>query len=433
MVFAACTSTTYANTDLIVRHICRLRVIRTLKFNSRWAAKLAKQKARREAREQAQRERRAAEELARQEQQERSKVNPFGASANTSTTGAGAGLGGMLFGGASNPFAPAPSEVRAEQQDPPADGSESEDDSEESESERLAEELAIKSDLEAVPKGTSWVTSSTKYPALYLNTIPEPSSSSLSKKLTAQEADLLKKASTAAPGEAGNFDENELEGFAKEGYEKMLLDGIDDTFERFVKRVSVEGRQVVRYEFGGEPIPFHARGAVYSMLWPKAGSTDPKAGEQVSVTRSSFKTSATSGPNTELRDYTDSNIPPCPACGSPRVFEAQLMPNIINTLKADSILAADGTLLSTQPEDTLSEDARRKRDIERALGRALPQAPSAEGEAIKHTGAYLESVTGLVWSTAFVFVCSKDCCIPSAGSNDECWREEFIAAQFEDE
>lgn len=339
----------------------------------------------------------------------------------------------MLFGGASNPFAPAASEVPTEQQDVLKDESDSEDDGEESETERLAEELAIKSDLEAVPASSSWVTSTTKYPALYLNTIPEPSSSSLSNKLTAQEVELLKKASSAAPGEAGNFDETELKGFAKEGYEKMLLDGIDDTFERFVKRVSVEGRQVVRYEFGGEPVPFHARGAVYSMLWPKAGTAQPKAGEHVSVTKSSFKMSTAADRTAEARDYTDSNIPPCPACGSPRVFEAQLMPNLINTLKADTIQAADGSLLSNQGEDTLTDEARRKRDIERALGRALPQAPTGDGEAVKHTGAYLESVTGLIWSTAFVFVCSKDCCIPTSDSDDECWREEFIAAQFEDE
>lgn len=422
-----------------------LKVIRTLKFNTRWAAKLAKQKERRDAREKAQLERRAAEEKIRQEQVERSKINPFGAPATASSQGAQAGLGGMLFGGATNPFATTPSEAEkssTQNTDQIADELDSDDESEESESERLAEELAIKSDLEAVSTSDNWTTKTSRYPALYLNTIPEPSSSSLSKKLTAQESELLKKASVAAPGEAGNFDENELKGFAKEGYEKMLLDGIDDTFERFVRRVSAEGRQVVRYGFDGEPVPFHARGAVYSMLWPKSASARPKAGEHVSVTKSSFGTSDKAGSPPEARQYTNSNIPPCPACGAPRVFEAQLMPNLINTLKAETIRGADGALLtssSIQTDANLSEEARRKRDIERALGRALPEATTADDAAVRHTGAYLESVTGLVWSTAFIFVCSEDCCIPTTHdspkntNNEECWREEFIAAQFEDE
>ncbi|PWY99509.1 hypothetical protein BCV70DRAFT_201075 [Testicularia cyperi] len=422
-----------------------LRVIRILKHNPRWAAKLEKQKAKREAREKLRQEREAAAEKLRKEQEERAKVNPFSSGANAA---AGAGLGGMLFGGSdSNPFAAAPaSEAKPTDSTTPAaaasseapDSDEDEDDysesEEESESERLAEELAIKSALESNPVSAAWVKNSSHYPALYLNTIPEPSSSSRSKKLSAQEAELLKNSSQAS---GVDLDENELKGFAKEGYEKMLLDGIDDTFERFVKRVSVEGRQVVRYEFGGEPIPFHAKGVMYNTLWPKANDRKAVPGEQVAVTKSQFKTNAAIQ-DAEGREYSDSRIPACPACGGRRTFEAQLMPNLINLLKPDTIVGAAKEEDDDQstPSQQLSEQDRRKLEIERALGRKLPSAPSADGTIVQ-TGEYLNSSTGLVWSTAFIYVCENDCCVPntgdSAASSDECWREEFIAAQFEDE
>ena len=211
----------------------RLRVIRTLKYNDRWAAKLEKQRAKRTAREQARKEREAAEAKARREQEERAKVNPFSAAAG----GAGGGLGGMLFGGGSeNPFAAPPAaEAQAQHHDADSEEEAKEDDDddnfsedeEESESERLAEELALKSDLAASqPTAESaWVESSTRYPPLYLNTIPEPSSSSISKKLSKEEAAMLKAAS-ASGALASDGDDADLKGFAKEGYEKMLLDGI---------------------------------------------------------------------------------------------------------------------------------------------------------------------------------------------------------------
>lgn len=414
-------------------------MIRTLKFNRRWAAKLEKQKAKRLAREQAKKEREAAAAKARQEQEERAKVNPFSAP----TAGATGGLGGMLFGGgAENPFAPstaAPASAAAapsEEADAEAEESDEEDDSEdeeESESERLAEELALKSDLASTTPSpaSTWVESSTRYPALYLNTVPEPSSSSISKKLSKEEAAMLKSASASGALATEGGDDSELKGFAKEGYEKMLLDGIDDTFERFLKRVQVEPRQAVRYEFGGEPIAFHAKGKVYDLLWPKEKKV--KAGEGVSVTKGQFKAGEVGQGE---RRFSASGVPPCPDCGSERVFEAQLMPNLINLLKAETIQAADGTLdtsaSSAVEEEAQDDDVKRKTVIEQALGRRLP---NANQDPVKT--CHLDARTGLVWSTAFVFTCKQDCCAPngtqSLPAHDECWKEEFILAQFEDE
>ncbi|GAC97438.1 hypothetical protein PHSY_005024 [Pseudozyma hubeiensis SY62] len=417
--------------------VSSLRVIRTLKFNRRWAAKLEKQKEKRLAREQAKKEREAAAAKAKQEQEERAKVNPFSAPAG----GANAGLGGMLFGGSSdNPFAApaaAPSvaqpttegdsERQASDDDDYDDDSESE---QESESERLAEELALKSDLAAsTPTAESaWVESSTRYPPLYLNTVPEPSSSSLSKKLSKQEAAMLKSASASgALNSTDASDDADLKGFAKEGYEKMLLDGIDDTFERFLKRVSVEPRQAVRYEFGGQPIAFHAKGKIYDLLWPKERSAKP--GQGVTVTKSQF--SAGAGASGE-RSFSSRAVPPCEQCGGERVFEAQLMPNLINLLRAEQIQSADGSLapdtLHTSSASDGDEETKRKAAIEQALGRRLP----SEGGSKQKNGSEevkFDARTGLVWSTAFVFVCKNDCC----RDDDECWQEEVVLAQFEDE
>lgn len=336
----------------------------------------------------------------------------------------------MLFGGGSdNPFAAStPTTAAAETPAPEAqsdseDDDDSEEDEEESESERLAEELALKSDLAASQPdaASAWVESSTRYPPLYLNTIPEPSSSSISKKLSKEEAAMLKSAS-ASGALAQDVDDADLKGFAKEGYEKMLLDGIDDTFERFLKRVSVEPRQAVRYEFGGEPVAFHAKGKIYDLLWPKEAKV--KAGEGVAVTKGQFRSG---GSGEGERVYSTRGVPPCPQCGSERVFEAQLMPNLINLLKADQIQAADGSL-DTDPQSTPTEaqdeEAKRKAAIEQALGRRLPSA--TKDNAGEPT---FDARSGLVWSTAFVFVCAKDCC----ADQQEAWHEEVILAQFEDE
>ncbi|EPQ30411.1 uncharacterized protein PFL1_01937 [Pseudozyma flocculosa PF-1] len=440
-----------------------LKVIRVLKHNPRWAAKLEKQKQRREAREARARER-AEQEAARKAEQERlSKINPFASNASTQAGGAG-GLGDMLFGGGSagagaanaNPFAaaapePAPTSTPTAaygkgDDDQGGDGSSSEDDDDEDEEEeRLAEELQIKADLERkTSKDSAWVKQVPKYPALYLNTVPEPSSSSKAadKKLTSSQAKTLKRDE--------NYDEEELKAWGKEGYEKMMLDGIDDVFERFAKRVGAEGRQAVRYEFGGQPLPFHGRGQLYTKLWPKQSDSSAKPGQPIAVTRGAFAAGAGAA-TAEGGVYDASCIPPCPTCGSARTFEAQLMPNLINLLRPQAIQRGEEQTSSDDDEDGDDDDAelshlsgeeRRRAEIERELGRAIPAPPKANDEA---KGAATEGAeakkprmprrTGLTWSTAMIYVCEKDCCIPVDGSAEEgeTWREEWVGVQFEDE
>ncbi|KAN0064844.1 hypothetical protein ACQY0O_001901 [Thecaphora frezii] len=436
-----------------------LKVIRVLKHNPRWAAKLEKQRQRREAREARACEREAQEAARKAEQERLSKINPFVSKAPVQTS-SGTGLGDMLFGGGSaafasaNPFAgtatasaPVSSagDVNApERKDIESNYSEEdEDEDEDDEEERLAEELQIKADLERKSTPNSdWVKQVPKYPALYLNTIPEPSSSKDEKKLTAAQAKTLK------PDE--DYNDEELKAWGKEGYEKMMLDGIDDVFERFAKRVGVEGRQAVRYEFGGQPLPFHGRGQLYKKLWPKDPAAKPS--QPVAVTRGAFTTSGFAS-SSGMPAYDASCIPPCPACGSARIFEAQLMPNLINLLRPQAIQKGEEQPSNFDDDDDcdsddlshLSGEERRRAEIERELGRTL-SVPHTEGDS-SDAGRKATTMaqdegkprvprrTGLVWSTAMIYVCEKDCCIPADGAAEEgeTWREEWIGVQFEDE
>lgn len=268
---------------------------------------------------------------------------------------------------------------------------------------------------EAAPSHEDWSRTSPRYqPCLYLDTVPEASSSARAgeraqaAKLTAKEAASLK---ASGGGTAANATDEELKGLEKEGYERMLLDGMDEVLEKFIARVGAEGRQVVRYELGGQPLPFSAQGEVFNALWPKKAAVSPSH-----------------------RKYDTSRVPPCEACGGPRTFELQLMPNLVNTLRAERIIGDThvGSLPDTQ--STLDEETRKRRQLEAALGKRLANPPSSDGisRSESTSSTTLDTKTGLVWSTAIIFVCEADCCIPRDQAEGETWREEWVGLQFED-
>lgn len=424
-----------------------MRAVRLLKHNPRWAAKLEKQRQRREIREAREREREERARARQEAEQQRAKVNPFAApKAGDGSSGA------FLFGGApaANPFSstPASSEApktkeldsEAAADDDDAD-EEDDDDASDDEADRLAEELEMKANLADLNLDEDWTRSAARYPPLYLNTVPESSSSAAAAEtLTPSQAKVLK-----SPSDTGDIEE-ELKHWSKEGYEKMFVSGVDDVFERFAKRVGNEGRQCVRYEFGGQPLPFSSSGPLYAQLWPlsqpKSGA---KPGSRVPVTRQQFGPQPPNAcsPTPAGGSYDASGIPPCPACGGPRTFEMQLMPNLVNTLKVEKIeRSANDTDAEDDPYKGLDAEARRKAEIERILGRNLPTPTSTEGVTRTEPSTASQEArdgrlaprTGLHWSTAMVFVCEKDCCLPTEGSQveGETWREEWIGLQFED-
>jgi len=325
-----------------------------LKHNQRWAAKLAKQAERqrvRQEREEA-KKRAEAEAESRRLAQERT-TNPF-----KMGSGGASLLGPSLFG------VPTVTPAASEEARTPVEPEDEDDDGDFDEEERLAEELAIKASLEEQRSQLQedWTRTSSHYTtSLYLNTIPEPR--------RAQDSDV--------PSEPPVPTKEASAGGETEEYEQMTIDGIDDVFERFTRRLGTEARQVVRYEYGGTPLPFSAVGSLYKQLWP-SGWREP---------------------------MDVSSVPPCSHCGAPRVFELQLMPNLANLLRVDKLSDAAGVLSSSNTEE------HRQAEISSLLG-------------LKDTHSDL--CTGIVWSTAVVFVCSRDCC-----SDTEGWAEEWVGLQHE--
>lgn len=386
-----------------------------LTFNARWAVKLEKKKQRQQAKEARQREIQEKKAAREAEVEAKRKNNPF-----TSSAPKMEGLGGALFGGAANPFAA--SSILAEKTDE-ENKSGSKSDSEEDEDEeddQMAEEMAIKASLDSSQRqDLDWSKDAPAYqPAHYLTTYSEPSSSARAYEESKESKKQLKQLK-----ESGGI--GEMKGWESEKYESMMVSGIDETFERFVKRVSPNGKQVVRYEFGGTPLSFHATGPTYEKLWPKQKSTS------TTISGAAFKDSSRSTP----RDYSSEGVSHCPLCGSRRVFEVQLMPNLVNTLRPGSIVGGQ----EGDEEEEKDAEKRKKREIEEAIGHALPDQPDADGitrskpnpvAQVEEDPSKLARRTGLQWSTAMVFVCEKDCRGEDQG---EIWSEEVVEIQLEHE
>ncbi|KAL9940073.1 hypothetical protein V8E36_000778 [Tilletia maclaganii] len=409
-----------------------LRVLRTLTYNPRWAAKLAKEKARREEKERAKAEQAKSASSAATG----GGKNPFA----LQSTGAAPPAGGMLFGGDSD------------DEDKSEDDGDS--DSEAEQAERLAEELQIKATLEEqrsirnerkrkqpasgddgrAADDQAWPEHAEVLayrPPQYLNTIPEPWAADEDEKAAAAKA---KAAGGLEGGKGGS-----------EGYERQLLSGITSTFERFVERVRREPSQVLRYAWDGVPLPYAQRLAL--------GSANSGSNTSPATTAKKAK-------------VTVLDPPPCERCGAPRTFELQLMPNLINLLKPSLLSAesstrrnADSTTsaLVKSELDLEAEKAdvgytpleraerARQREIARALGRAPGEQPNAqtpEGRSGPGPQPELQGrakeIVGLGWATAWVYVCSADCCRPreghdgdGEGGEQETWAEEWIAVEFE--
>lgn len=340
-----------------------------LKHNPRWAAKLEKQRERREAHEKKLAARHAREHAAETTRKQQALAsNPFAPTGDTPLP--------SLFSGSSL-FSTSAPEAPPTSQDTHADAADETEDDEFDEDERLAEELAIKASLEeqraALGEENDWARTAPCYtPALYLNTIPEP----LRESPAAPEP--LDSTLEHAAETGADMDEAD-----EEEYENHNPEGMDSVFERFTERLGTEARQVVRYAFDGKPLPFTSAGALYRQLWPN-GTLDT------------------------------SHVPACPECHAPRVFEAQLMPNLANLLRAEHL---EGVAQDAGAGDA---EARRRAAIATTLGIAMDKDDAASS---------LVFPTGIVWSTAMVFVCSKDCC----PSTNQGWREEWIGVQLESE
>ncbi|KAK0550962.1 hypothetical protein OC845_002426 [Tilletia horrida] len=393
-----------------------LRVVRTLTFNPRWAAKLAKEKAKREEKERSKAQQAAASKPAP------SSKNPF----SLQDSSAANKSGGMLFGGDSD--------------DDEEENEDEDDDEEDDQAERLAEELQIKATLDEYARIRAERRKAAKSdsaeddqiwpqddetrayrPAQYLNTVPEPYAQAEDEKAVAAKA----KASLEEGGKGGG----------SEGYERQLLSGITSTFERFVDRIRREPTQCLRYAWDGTPLPYARR----LILGSEAANTPAQpAGSKPKKT-------------------TVLNPPPCDRCGAPRVFELQLMPNLVNILQPSTLTNASSTTSkrTTDSSQDLDEIEAAKADVgftpseraerarQRAVARALGRAPATSETTVTSTAKDGDTsnrgrdMVGLGWATAWIFVCSADCCRSSSSGeagqeSKETWTEEWVELEFEE-
>ncbi|KAJ6504843.1 programmed cell death protein 2 [Mycena vitilis] len=329
-----------------------LRAWRGLRYNDAYAAKLEKKKAKQQAK-------------AAPPEKSSPKANPFSINAAPGTNPFG--LGAQIFGDSPSPAPPPQAAEEDEGSDPGSDtGSE----------EELLTALAATT-LEESP----W-RSAPSYPALYLSTCSEylPAQPKLKLPPGVQVVDSLDD-----PGK-GSKDVS----WITEAYENSLE--VDQVFERFTKRVGFEGDQCVRYELEGTPLPYASDGVLQSLFPLPPAPLLP-------VTKAAF----TVVPPAK-RTYDPSSIPPCPVCKSKRVFECQLMPNLINVLRS----------AGAEDERKKLTDEERRKLVEQEL-----KGDNSAGSR------------GMEWGTCLIFSCSKDCSLDDSGKETrESWREETVLVQW---
>ncbi|KZT09899.1 uncharacterized protein LAESUDRAFT_694387 [Laetiporus sulphureus 93-53] len=342
-----------------------VRAWRALRYNKKYANKLAKHKAKEEDAARA-----AAAEAAKRSAP---KANPFSMNIASSPP---LGLGARIFGNASA----LPTSV-----DTPAEsGGEvsfygKEDSDEEDNAEDANEDEELVARMQSAHLDHSEWASASAYSPLYLSTESEY---------------VLPERKVKVPAGADDIDEDPGKkgkdaGWALEGYGNSI--NIDHAFERFTKRVGYEGEQCLRYELGGTPLPF-ASDSVFNKLFPLPPSP------AIFVTKAEFMVTPTA-----KRTYTPAAIPPCPHCKGRRVFECQLMPNLINVLKTSTAEKDKGKKIS---------DEERRQEVMRVL-----------------KGGRTADRVGMEWGTCMIFSCERDCSDEAAGA---CWREEVVLVQWED-
>ncbi|KAM5532909.1 hypothetical protein V8D89_013461 [Ganoderma adspersum] len=350
-----------------------VRAWRELRYNRKYAEKLEKKLARLKEKE-VQQAIPAADAMNKTSLQS----NPFAMGAASSPNPFG--LGSQIFGtpalGSSES-----STLDSRTESPDRNGSlsastESESEGEDSEDE---DEDALAAAVQSTSLEDTLWKDAPGYPPLYLSTVSEYLPTPPKVKMPAEAtADL-----------DGNRDLRDKGGggWGMEGYENSME--VDHAFERFSKRVSYEGEQCLRYELKGTPLPY-ASDEVFNKLFPTPSAP------ALPVTKSSFMVTPV-----RKRTYAPESLPVCSHCGSPRVFECQLMPNLINVLGSNQI---EGR--------SMSDEERRAEVLETLRG---------QGTAGRQ---------GMEWGTCMIFSCEKDCAVRDEEGST--WREEYVLVQWDE-
>lgn len=331
-----------------------VRAWRGLRFNNEYAAKLKGKRVL------------SPESDVSLKMQDSPKTNPFSLTSNISPPSVVLGVGSDLFG--SQPATHEDTTTTIPNESNTAD----------SDTESTNTESSIVVALaSATLSDSSWGTAPT-YPPLYLSTISEYFIPEKPSKKTSPE-DAIEDTEGGGTWSAEKY-ENSME--------------IDQVFDRFNRRVSAQAEQCVRYELGGTPLPF-ASDDVFKHLFPRHG--EDRSAVATVVTRSAFAP----GPAGDGRRFYDpSSVPACSQCRGRRVFECQLMPNLINVLVDEAA--------ETPNNDKSLADEERRQAVELML------------KGNKENGR------GMEWGTILIFSCEEDCCSDNYG-----WSEEHVLVQWD--
>ncbi|RYP61741.1 hypothetical protein DL769_007577 [Monosporascus sp. CRB-8-3] len=251
-------------------------------------------------------------------------------SANPFSTGGGGSSGGNPFASPSalNPFsnpqaaaeAPTPNPEPA---DPPPSGGNAKEEQKQQLLQSLpktfAETLSLnnpQAQAQAPPPAEPWPPESAQprpYPVSYLTDAEyetlDPTPAPVSQSTVRMEVDNDNDQSAADGGGRGKGKED------RDVFESTM----DATFQRFADRMAQNPDQVIRYEFGGQPLLYSKADAVGVLLGGGSG------GE------------GSGGGSLAARVSGGKGMPRCRNCGAGRVFEVQLCPNAITELEADEM------------------------------------------------------------------------------------------------
>ncbi|KAJ2785641.1 hypothetical protein GGI15_001842 [Coemansia interrupta] len=190
-----------------------------------------------------------------------------------------------------------------------------------------------------------------------------------------QAMELVAESARTREKKAGGTDEDE---WADEKYERAERPkGTDVGFERFVRMVSQNPEQVMRYQFGGEPLLYSMQDETAQKLGvSKCDGDSDDDDEEEEEDEDSGNNSAGYQGWLHRRGYRSERLPRCEHCNGRRVYECQLMPALLSVLPlaahAKPVVVSSG---------------------ERLVGSQLLQTVDL----------------GLEFGTVIVFVCENDC------------------------
>jgi Programmed cell death protein 2, C-terminal putative domain len=321
-------------------------------------------------------------------------------------------MGSLIFGSGGSPItvlAPAPT-PKSQHHHKPVD-----------EDEPLASAMARSVSLSPPTPHASW-SNTAAFPAQFistwfeeLSTTPLSASSQSSLRAAAamshNEGSLSKGSSSSRKASQAEDREDAFGGgssWSGESYEVQKIPHLSSTFLSFASRIQSGGSsQCIRfvvfsvvplffhpffshsarflspvdsYERAGQPLMSRSDDEVYSLIFPTRDTAAPP-GSLSTVTRTVHARTSVAPPLNLRRHYTSHRVAACDSCGAPRMFELQLMPNLVGEL------------------ERAAAAAREKEEVE------------------------------FGWTTALVFVCSADCLVQG---KDEVWREEVVLVQIDD-